>query len=209
MPHHLTLTPSDGSPSLPLTLPASWEDITLAQYLQLLTAPDVLVVLTGLDAETIGRLAADDALYLAHCLAWAADATALDELLPTPGLSDVGQSNYGLLLLATAHIEALPEGTPSLVAGPYLYALYQSHALWGKVDELKMNACQAAVLATPVTKALPDVAHFLRGWQRSMTATKRTPTTPSKPKKRSWRQALKSLVRGSVPSSPSTARPAA
>lgn len=210
MPQHLLITPLNSQTEpLRLVVPTSWADVTLDTYLRLHAGDNtaMLSVLTGLDAATIDQLAADDVGYLANCLAFAADLSPLLELLPTPGLPEVGASPYGLLVLATQYVEELPEGTPGIEAAPYLYALYRCQQVWGKVDDAKIEAIRAAVLAEPVTKVYADVAFFLSSYRRATSVTRPTPTTTPSPKKRSWRQALKALVSGSGPSSPSTRPP--
>jgi hypothetical protein len=207
MPQTFTLTPSDGSDALTLTVPTSWGDVTLATYLRLLTEPDALAVLLGLDSDTVGRIAADDAVYLVNALAFTADHGALAELEAEPGLLDVGTGPYSLLMLATQHIESLPDNTPGLVAAPYLFALYRCQQLYGKVDEAKVEAMRLAVLQEPVQRVYANCHFFIKGWRRSTSGTSPKKMNGSNPKKRNWKQALRSLVSGSAPSSRSTRRP--
>lgn len=195
--HHLLLTPTDGSAGLPLAIPARWDEVTLATYLEFRGSDEsILAAITGLDMEAVGRLAADDVTYVANCLAFMADPAPLLELMPSSDLPEVGASPYGLLMLATQHVESLPEGTPGMVAAPYLYALYRCQQLYGKADDAKVEAMRVAVLGEPVTKVFADVAFFLKSWRRATAGTPPRPRTQLSPKKLNTKPVLKTFLSG-------------
>ena len=113
------------------------------------------------------------------------------ELLPTPGLPDIGSLPYGTLLLAQQHIEADPD-RPLLAYGPHLLALYRVQLAYGKYDEGRVAACLAALLAAPVTESYADAAFFLASMQRWLSATPPTPTMPQSPSPKKRRPAARS-----------------
>jgi hypothetical protein len=201
MPQTFTLT--DGTTPLTIVLPTSWADVTLETFLRLNGADELgmLAIFTGLDRDTMGRLAADDALYLANALAFAADITPILEQPADADLAEVGASPYGVLLLATAYVESLPEGTPGMAASPYLYALYRCQQLYGKVDDAKVEAMRLAVLAEPVAKVYANCAFFLNSYKRATSATPRAQTKGKSPDQKKKRQDWKSLVKRLVRSS--------
>ncbi|GAA4362158.1 hypothetical protein GCM10023185_29820 [Hymenobacter saemangeumensis] len=210
MPQHITLTPVSGGPLRTLSVPTSWADITLADFLRLQQEgatgeTSVLAILLGLDVATVECIRAVDVAYLCHCLAFVLDASELLALPASADLPDIGAESYGLLRLATDHVQDLPEGTPGIVAGPYLYALYRCQQLYGKVDDAKVEAMRQAVLAEPVTTVYADVAFFLSSYRHAISGTRPTPTMPSTSKMPSWMRALKRWASASVDSLPSTA----
>jgi hypothetical protein len=201
MPTTLPLTLPDGATALTLTVPTQWADVTLAQFVALY-APEAgdtrlrAEVLCGLEAGGLNQLAADDVQYLANLLEFATDPSPVLALLPTPGLPSVGSLPYGILLEAQQHMAADVE-RPWLAHGPYLLALYRVQLLWGKYSAEKVAACQAALLASPVTESYADAAFFLssyKSWLSGTSPTKPTtmsPKTPSsKPGTRNWLSGL-------------------
>ena len=191
MPTTLTLTTPDGATAHMLTVPTQWRDVSLAQYVALMApaADDTrrqAEVLCGLEAGALDQLAADDVAYLANLLAFAADPGPVLELLPTPGLPSVGSLPYGILLEAQQHMAA-DANRPWLAHGPYLLALYRVQLLWRKYDSAKVAACEAALLAAPVTESYADAAFFLssyRTWLDASNPTKPTTTSPAAKRKK-------------------------
>jgi hypothetical protein len=157
------LTTLGGTLAQVLTLPRKWVDVSLEQFVALYAAPDAThraaEVLCGLEAGSLDNLAADDVKYLASLLAFATDPSPVLELLLTPNLPDIGNLPYGTLLLAQQHLEANPE-RPWLFYGPYLLALYRVQLAFGKYDAGKVAACEAALLAAPVTESYADAIFF-------------------------------------------------
>lgn len=208
MPYQLPL--SNGQV---LTVPTSWADVPLAQYVALLapvegdqrTAAELLL---GLEAGGLNDLAADDIPYLANLLVFAGDASPVLELLPTPGLPEVGTLPYGTLLMAQQHIQADPE-RPLLAYGPYLLALYRVQLAYGKYDEAKVAACHEALLAAPVTECAGDMGHFIGGYRNWLNGTPQTKPTTSTPKTKSLMPGLRNWLSGLGLSLGWTARPAA
>ena len=82
MPMLFTLAGSDGT-ARPLTVPTSWQDVTLGQMLRLRSEPDTprLCVLTDLTADELTRIAPPDLLYFSNCLEFLGDQQTLAELL--------------------------------------------------------------------------------------------------------------------------------
>lgn len=190
MPFHLTLTTPDGATTFPVTCPTSWGEVSLATAVALLTnAQDersAAELLCGLPAGALDQLALQDVAYLANALAFASDYAPLLELVPTPDLPDIGSQPYGTLLLAQQYMAEQPD-LPALAYGPRLLALYRMQLLWGKYDEAKVAACEASLLAAPVTETYADCGFFLssyRAWQSGTlpTPTTRTSRTMTKPK---------------------------
>ena len=104
MPTTLHLTTPDGAVAQMLSVPTQWADVTLAQFVALLAPePDdersKAEVLLGLEGGGLNQLAADDVVYLANLLQFSKDVSPVLELLPTPGLPDVGALPYAALLL--------------------------------------------------------------------------------------------------------------
>lgn len=196
MPYQLPL--SDGQA---LTVPTSWADVTLAQYVALLAPAEgdqrtAAELLLGLDAGGLNELAADDIPYLANLLEFASDPSPVLELLPSPGLPEVGTLPYGTLLMAQQHIQADPE-RPLLAYGSYLLALYRVQLTYGKYDEAKVAACLAALLASPVTECAGDMGHFIGGYRNWLNGTPRTKPTTSNLKTKSSTPAAKKSGKGS------------
>lgn len=181
MPTTLTLHPTGQV----LTVPTSWADVSLAQFVALhapaeaepRTAAELLL---GLDAGALGQLLVEEVQYFTNLLAFAADPSPVLELLPTPDLPDVGSQPYGCLVDVQQRLDADP-GRPWLAHGPYLLALYRVQVAYGRYDAGKVAACEAALLAAPVTECYGDMAHFMGAWQTWLSATPPTqPTTPSR-----------------------------
>lgn len=199
MPTSLTLTTPDASESWPVTVPTRWADVSLAQYVALYTQPDAspVEVLCGLPAGTLERLSVQAVGHLATLLDFATDPNPVLELLPTPGLPDIGSLSYGTLLLAQQYLAANPD-KPALFYMPRLLALYRQTMLWGHADNAdRLAACEAALLAGPVTEAYPDAAFFLASLRRLQSGMPPTPTTSPRPKTRSSKPGAKSSVNGS------------
>jgi len=171
--------------ALALSVPTQWADVTLAQFVAL-QAPEPgderrqAEVLCGLPAGYLDNLAADDVQYLANLLAFATDAADVLALLPTPGLPSVGSLPYGILLEAQRYVSER-EGRPWLACGPYLLALYRVQLTYGKYDGAKVAACEAALLASPVTESYADAAFFLSSYKQYSSGTPPTPMTPTSP----------------------------
>lgn len=200
MPTTLNLTTPDGTLVQVLTLPTKWADVSLAQFVTLYAgAPDAThraaEVLCGLEAGALDALAADDVKYLATLLGFATDPSPVLELLPTPNLPDIGSLPYGTLLLAQQHLEANPE-RPWVFYGPYLLALYRVQLAFGKYDAGKVAACEAALLAAPVTESYADAAFFLSSYKAWLRDTPPTRPTTASPKTKSSTPALKGSRKG-------------
>ena len=160
------ITPDSPTPRA-ITVPASWADVSTAQYLAL-QAPDApwLAVLTGLAPELLARLRDADAALLTARLAFALDAAPLRALLPTPGLYEVGNCLYGLLLRFEQFLGQHPDA-PALAYGAYLCALYRNPVLPSQLDEPTLAAAHAAVLAAPITETFADAQHLLASYTRA------------------------------------------
>ncbi|MGI4736104.1 MAG: hypothetical protein ACRYG7_13085 [Janthinobacterium lividum] len=180
--------------ALALSVPTQWVDVTLAQFVAI-HAPEPTEtrrkaeVLCNLPAGYLDDLAANDVAYLANLLAFSADPADVLALLPTPGLPDIGTLPYGVLLLAQQHVEAQGE-REWLSAAPYLLALYRVQLVYGKYDQAKAEACEAALLAAPVTESYADCAFFLTSYRNYWSDTHQTKATPTaqNPKKRKLAQ---------------------
>jgi hypothetical protein len=196
MPTTLTLQPTGQV----LTVPTKWADVTLAQFIALY-APAVddtrriAEVLCNLPAGGLDELAADDVKYLATLLAFATDPADVLALLPTPGLPDIGSLPYGILVEAQRAVEA-QEGRPWLATAAYLLALYRMQLLWGKYDGKRVAACEAALLASPVTEVYADASFFLSSYKQYWSATPQTPTTKPSPMTRSSTLGAKNWLQG-------------
>jgi hypothetical protein len=184
MPTTLTLTTPDGQSAQVLHVPTRWLDVTLAQFVALHAPADgeprtAAELLLGLEAGALGDLHIDEVQYFTNLLAFAADPSPVLELLPTPGLPDVGSQPYGCLVDVQQHLAEAP-GRPWLAYGPYLLALYRVQVAYGRYDASKVAACEDALLAAPVTECYGDMAHFIGAWQTWLNATPQTqPTTVS------------------------------
>ncbi|KUG06893.1 hypothetical protein [Solirubrum puertoriconensis] len=192
----VTLTTATGQPLRQVPVPTSWADVTLAQYLRLVTEPDTppMSILTGLSMEEIDSLAVQDGLRLSTVLGSLGSDTQLLNRQESEGLPDVGSSSYGLHILAMQHLQAL-DGKAEILAAPYLYALYRSHQLYGKHDAQKLEQMRQAVLGSPVTEVWPDVVFIYGGWLLLTSATPPAPvtttpktTTGSKPAGKIWQR---------------------
>jgi hypothetical protein len=201
-----TIATQDGANPFPLAVPTCWADVTLAQFIRLITEPDThpLCALTTLTPEQLDALHTGDVALLSARLDFTANTTELTALTPSVDLPEVGKSTYGQLLLATQHLQA-HEGQPDLLAAPYLYALYRSQQISGKYDEQRLEQMQAAVLAAPVTEVYADVVFILAAWQHFTSATlptqtmlptrETTPTMNLMPELRTWARGLGRLPR--------------
>lgn len=193
MRYDLTLAAADGTESYTLSVPTSWMDVTLQQYIdwQCSSEPDVCA-LAGITQPQLDRLAWQDAAYLVNLLAFSAQHP---DSPVSPDLKDPGSATYGQLLLATQYFEAHP-GKPDVWYAPYLYALYRSRVVYGRYDEDKMEQMRAAILLEPVGACFGDVTFIWAAWLLSMRATPPPPKTMPSPKRKSTRQALRNWVSG-------------
>lgn len=151
MTYSLPLTTPDGAEAFALAVPTQWADVTLAQFVTLCApaaqeARTAAEILCGLAAGTLENLAVRDVAYLTTLLTFAADPAPVLELLPTPGLPDVGTLPYGTLLLAQQHLSAHAD-QPPLFHFPHLLALYRVQLAFGKYDAARVAACEAALRA--------------------------------------------------------------
>jgi hypothetical protein len=174
MPEVLTLSTADGQLLTSVSMPTSWADVLLAQYLNVLAAGTASLVtsLTDLSSDLLARLSPADQTLLASRLAFVLDPEPLLELLPMPGLLEIGQSAFGLLQQYQAYAAAHPTALP-LAQGAYLYALYRAPTA-SRFPEAELAAAHAAVLAQPVTEVYADCAHFLTSYERAVTGTSRS-----------------------------------
>jgi len=191
----ITLTTPDGQAAQVLTVPTSWADVSLGQYVALLAPSEgeprtALDVLLGLEAGSLNQLAADDVPYLANLLEFANDHSPVLELLPTPGLPDVGTLPWGCLVLCQEHFRENEE-RPALASLPYVLAVYQCQLRYGNTNRL--DQVLTTVLAEPVTAVYADAAFFSAAARRSLSGTPRTkattvspPTKNSTPAAKSW-----------------------
>lgn len=192
MKYELTLT--SGAETIVLHVPTTWDDVTLQQYIdwQCSEQPTVCC-LAGITPPQLAALAWQDAEYLLHLLAFAAE-------VPTPplseGLTDPGAATYGQLVLANQHFEQNP-GKPAIWYAPYLYALYRCREVYGRNDQGKEAAMREAILQAPVGRCLSEVLFMWAAWQISLSATLPTPptslippTTKTKPGWKSWGSGL-------------------
>jgi hypothetical protein len=171
MSERLTLTTADGNEARQLTVPTSWADVTLNEYLAL-AVPGIrspASVLTDLAPELLDNLPDAARTLLGRCLSFAQDHAPLLELLPTPGLFEIGKCAYGLYQQAAQYVADYP-GAPALARGAYLYALYRNPTS-SKMDHQLLALAHAAVLARPVTEVYADCAHFLASYERALTGT--------------------------------------
>jgi hypothetical protein len=156
MPTTLTLQPTGQV----LTVPTSWFDVTLAQFVALeASEPDderrPAEILLGLAAYGLDQLAADDVRYIANLIDFANEPEDVYELHPTPGLPEVGGLPWGTLLMAQQHFSDNPE-QPWLRSAAYLLALYRVQMTYGKYDSKRVATCEAALLESPCTEVLAD-----------------------------------------------------
>jgi hypothetical protein len=180
MPATLTLTTTAGQLLANVTVPTCLPEVTLAQWLAFVApnSPEADSVMTGLTPEIVATLREADRAQIMEHLLFLRDAAVLRELLPTPGLYEIGHCAYGLYLQALTHFEAHPDLTRA-AQGAYLYALYSAPA-GSKMAPEKLAAAHAAVLAAPVTEVYADCQYFLASWERHVNGTTLPgPTQPS------------------------------
>lgn len=194
MPTSLTLTTADNSLTLPVTVPTRWADVTLAAFVALHTQPDAVPaeVLCGLEPGTVELLSVQAVAHLATLLAFATDPSPVLELLPTPGQNfAVGSMSYGTLLLVQQYIAANPD-KPALFYMPRVLALYRTECVHGKYVAAKAEACEAALLAAPVTESYPDAAAFWGACKQWLNGTPQTQPMNQTPKTKRLTRAAKS-----------------
>lgn len=186
-----------GTGPLSITVPTRWADVSLGQFVALFAAASdeqrsQAEILCGLAAGVLQDLAVSQVVYLTNLLAFAQDTADVMEALPTPGLPDVGSLPYGTLLLAQQHLAAHPDRKP-LFYFPYLLALYRVQLTYGRYDAAKVAACEAALLAGPVTESYADAAFFLRTCAQWSSGTPPGMMTESNPKPMSRKPEARSL----------------
>jgi hypothetical protein len=168
MPATIILTAADGQVIESVTIPTSWADVTLSQYLALgkpgVSSP--ASVLTGLPPELLESLPDAVGAELGRYLSFALDHEVLLELLPTPGLFEIANCAYGLYQQAEQYEPEYP-GAPALACGAYLYALYRNPTS-STMDRELLALAHAAVLARPVTEVYADCAYFLASYKRAL-----------------------------------------
>ena len=193
MRHELTLRTADETQHVTLSVPTTWHDVPLRQFIdwQCSELPAVCT-LAGVSQQQLERLAWQDAAYLQNLLAFAAE---LPDPPVSPGLKDPGAASYGQLLLATQYFEQHPN-MPDVWYAPYLYALYRTREVFGVYDEDKIEACRLAILDTPVGTCFGDVTFIWAAWLLSMRATPPHLKTMPSPKRKSTRRAWSSWVNG-------------
>lgn len=157
MPATLHLTTPDSPTPRAITVPTAWPEVSLAQFVALFApAPDearhLAEILAGLPAGTVGDLTLAAGQQLEQQLAFAADPAAVLALAPPAAGPNVGGSSFGAWLLAQQCLEAAP-GRPWLASGAALLAIYRCEALHGMHSARKARACEAALLAAPVTES--------------------------------------------------------
>lgn len=192
MPTTLTLTPTGQV----LTVPTSWADVTLAQFLLLdggaeegdkRTVPELLL---GLEAGALNQLATDDVLYIHNLVAFSLDKSDVYALLPPPGLPDVGSLPWGCMVLVQQRL-ASDEGAVL----PYVLAVYRCQLAHGNTN--RVEEVEAALLAAPVTEVYAEAQAFTQACRRSLSATPRTPSsTTASPATKSRMRAAKSWLSG-------------
>ena len=211
MPHHLTLTPTDGSAPIALIVPSSWDNVSFAQFVTLFAPePDdartAAEVLCQLPTGTLDALALDSVHYLVNALEFAADPSPVLEQ-PAPTIPSVGALPYGLFLLVQQHVAAHPD-RPEVYYLPRVLALYRSHLLRGKYDDAQVEACEAALLAAPVTESYAEAAAFYGACRPRLSGT--PPTKPTPPTTTTQKSTLGSRILSALGlRSPSTPLPAA
>jgi hypothetical protein len=175
----LTLTTIDGQLLANVTVPTCLPDVTLAQWIAFVApnSPEADSVMTGLAPEVLATLQEAGRAQLLENLLFLTDAPVLRELLPTPGLYEVGHCAFGLYGQALAYFEAHPELT-RLAQGAYLHALYSAPTS-SKMPPEQLALTHAAVLAAPVTEVYADCQFFLASWERYQNGT--TLPGPSQP----------------------------
>ena len=166
MPATLTLTTVAGQLLSSVVMPTCLADVTLAQWIAFVTpnSPEADAVMTGLSPEVLATLSEADRAHILDLLLFLTDAPVLRQLLPTPGLYEVGHCAYGLSEKASNYFAAHPELT-RLAQGAYLYTLYREPLDW-RTAPAQIAAAHAAVLAQPVTAVYADCQHFINSWER-------------------------------------------
>ena len=179
MPATLTLTTADGRPLASTTTATGWGDVTLAQYLALTAtdAPPAALLLTGLTAEQLNQLSPADRQQLRQRLRFLRDEQPLRELLPTPGLYEVGLCAFGLYDQAQLLLATQPDAHP-LAHGALLYALYRQPT-GSRAPAEQLAAAHAEVLAQPLPDVYADCQYFLASFLRAMSQP--TPNGPRQP----------------------------
>lgn len=179
MPTTLTLQPTGQV----LTVPTSWADVTLQQFVAL-HAPEpgdertAAEVLLNLPSGGLDQLAAQDVPYLANLLAFATDSSPVLELLPSVEVADPGALPWGCLLLVQQHFQAHPD-RPDLFHLPRVLAIYRAQLTWGNTN--KVAAIEQALLASPVTEVYAEGAAFFgrcRQLSNGTSPTRQTTTSP-------------------------------
>lgn len=167
----LTLTTTDGQLLANVTVPTCLPDVTLSQWLAFVApnSPEADSVMTGLTPEVLATLQEADRAQLLEHLLFLTEAPVLRELLPTPGLYEIGHCAYGLQCQAQAYFDAHP-GLTRLAQGAYLCALYSAPTGSTMAPE-QLAAAHAAVLAAPVTEVYADCQYFLASWERNHNGT--------------------------------------
>jgi hypothetical protein len=198
MPQLLSLVSVTGQ-RYELRVPTSWADVRLADYIHLLANPQRprICVLSGLNEDTLYQLAADDAVYLLHCLSFLEDETPLTRALPPPDLADIGQASYGQLLLVQQFLEDNPH-QPALFYAPYVYAVYESERRYGPDNSPeKLQQLYQDTLDAPLPQVFANLVFITGAWQNFNSATppppKTTPsptTTNTRPASKNWAVAL-------------------
>ncbi|TGD82860.1 hypothetical protein [Hymenobacter wooponensis] len=184
MRHELSLTSADGTETITLQVPTSWDDVTLQQYIDYQCSEEPAVCqLAGITQAQLDRLVYTDAGYLINLLAFAAE-------LPDPplseGMRDPGAATYGQMVLANQYIEEHPD-QPHIFYAPYLYALYRTREVYGRNDQGKEEQMRQAILQQPVGQCLSDVLFIYAGWLTSMSATPQVPKTLPSQTMTSWK----------------------
>jgi hypothetical protein len=198
MPQLLSLVSVTGQ-RYELRVPTSWADVRLADYIHLLANPQQprLCGLSGLSEETLYQLAADDAVYLLHCLSFLEDESPLTSALPSSELATIGQASYGQLLLVEKFLDENPDH-PFLFYAPYVYAVYESERRYGPENSPeKLQQLYQHTLDAPLPQVFANLVFITGAWQNFKNATpplpKTTPsptTTNTRPVSKSWATAL-------------------
>lgn len=194
MRHDLTLSTADASEQHVLSVPTTWDDVSVQQYLDWQSSDQpALCALAGLTQAQLERLPLDEAGYLLNLLAFA---TEQPDSPASPDLVDVGSATYGEMLLVQQHLAAHPD-QPEIWYAPYLYALYRSRQVYGVVSDEKLEQMRAAVLEQPIGQVMGDLLFTYAAWRLSTSATPRTPRTLPSPTttkaKLGWRNWLRGL----------------
>jgi hypothetical protein len=193
MPQHLSLVSTTGQHH-PLRVPTNWADLSLSDYLRWLSHPHqpALCVFCGLSEATLHQLAAADAAYLLHCLAFLADERPLTGTLPAPDPAIIGQASYGQLLLVQQFLDENPN-QPFLFYAPYVYAVYESERRYGTGNSPeKLQQLYHDTLAAPLPDVYAPLVFTLGAWQHFNSARLPPPKTTPSPTTTNTRRASKS-----------------